>query len=56
LPAGALVGWSCGGSTAADLEALPVLDGCIETSGSDGQFEQFGAGGPGPGRWSFCGP
>ena len=51
--AGAIVGWSCGGSTPVELDTLPMDGDCIDTSGADAQFEVFA--GPSPtGIWDFC--
>ena len=50
---GAIVGWSCGGTTPTDLATLPMAGGCIDTSGSDGQFEVFAGASP-TGIWEFC--
>ena len=51
--AGAIVGWSCGGDVPVELATLSLVGDCIDTSGSDGQFEVFA--GPSPtGIWDFC--
>jgi len=50
---GAIVGWSCGETVPTELVSLDLVGGCIDTSGSAGQFEVFA--GPSPaGIWEFC--